>query len=133
MKEYKLMVKGIVNTQDKYLILRNWRDDRIAPNPYEWVFVDGKLEYPESLDGAILRLVKEQTGLDVMIEKILYSWSFMSGDTCNIGVSYSCMAFSEEVILSEEFIDYKWIEKDEILKYIENKMVIEDLLKAEII
>lgn len=133
MKEYKLMVKGIVSTQDKYLILQSWRDDRIAANPYEWVFVDGKLEYPEGLDAAMLRLVKEQTGLDVMIERILYTWSFMSGDICNIGVSYACMAFGEEVVLSEEFVEYKWVAKEEIINYVENKMVIDDLLKAEII
>lgn len=133
MNEYKLMVKGIVHSQDKYLILQNWRDDRIAPNPYEWVFVDGRLEYPENLDTAILRLVKEQTGLDVMIENILYTWSFMSGDICNLGVSYSCMAFSQNVLLSEEFVDYIWVEKDEIKKYVENKMVIDDLLRAEFI
>jgi len=133
MKKYNLMVKGIVYKQDEYLLLRTWRDDKVSATPYEWVFVDGKLEYPEGLDAAVLRLVKEQTGLDVMIDRLLYTWSFLVGETCNVGVSYSCMAFNDDIILSEDFSEYKWVKKEMIANYIDNKMVIEDLKKAEII
>lgn len=129
--QYKIMVKGIVQFDAKYLIVQRWYDDRIG-EPYQWEFIDGKLEYTEGPDAAVLRIIKESTGLDVIITRILYTWSFMSGDVCNIGISYECMAVSDEVILSEDLNDYKWIKKEEFTDYIENKMLLEDIARVEL-
>lgn len=126
------MVKGIVLYNNKYLIVERWYDDRIV-DPYQWEFVDGKVEFGESPDKAVIRLVQQNTGLSAEISKILYTWSFMMGDVCNLGISYLCLSASEEVILSEELNQYKWIERDEMEKYIDNKLTIQDIEKAELI
>lgn len=132
MDKYKIMVKGIVLYNNKYLIVERWYDDRIV-DPYQWEFVDGKVEFGESPDKAVIRLVQQNTGLSAEISKILYTWSFMMGDVCNLGISYLCLSASEEVILSEELNQYKWIERDEMEKYIDNKLTIQDIEKAELI
>lgn len=132
MDKYKIMVKGIVLYNNKYLIVERWYDDRIV-DPYQWEFVDGKVEFGESPDKAVIRLVQQNAGLSAEISKILYTWSFMMGDVCNLGISYLCLSASEEVILSEELNQYKWIERDEMEKYIDNKLTIQDIEKAELI
>lgn len=131
MNKYRIIVKGIVQYNDKYLIVERWYDDRIM-NPYQWEFIDGEIEFSESPDKAVIRIVNEQTNLNVDISKILYTWSFMVGDTCNIGISYLCLSSMDEIYLSEELHSYKWIEKEEFEDYITNRAIIEDINRVEL-
>lgn len=131
MEKYKIILKGIVKYEDKYLIVKRWYDDRIL-EPYQWEFVDDKLEFGELPEKGVIRIVLENTGLNVQINRILYTWTFMVGDVCNIGISYECMAVSDEVILSEDLHDYKWVDKKEFKNYIENSAILEDIEKAEL-
>lgn len=131
MEHYKIKVKGIVHYQDKFLLVERWGDDRIL-DPYQWEFIDGELEFTEEPDGAILRIVREETGLDAVIERILYTWSFVEGELHTIGIAYECLVSTDEVILSEELPGYCWVTKDEIPKYVTNQMVLNDLARAEL-
>lgn len=131
MDKYKILVKGIVQYNDKYLIVERWFDDRIM-NPYQWGFVDGNIEFGESPDKAVIRLINENTGLNAEISKVLYTWSFMVGEVCNIGISYLCLCSIDEILLSEELHGYKWVSKEEFKDYIDNKDILEDIEKAEL-
>jgi 8-oxo-dGTP pyrophosphatase MutT (NUDIX family) len=131
MEKYKILLKGIVQYEDKYLLVKRWYDDRIL-EPYQWEFIDGKLNFGELPEKGVVRLVYENTGLNVQIGRILYTWTFMVGDVCNIGISYLCIAGSDEVILTEELNDCKWLRKDEFKNYIENKAMMEDIERAEL-
>ncbi len=68
--------------------------------------VDGKIEFGEAPDKAVTRLIREQTGLEPIIDRIAYTWSYMVGDVHHIGISYECMTLGDEVILSEELHDF---------------------------
>ena len=83
---------------------------------------------------AVARVIQEQTGLTVVVDRILYTWTFMIGSECNLGLSYLCITDMDEdsVILSEDLHDAKWISADEFDEYINNKRMLEDLEKAEI-
>lgn len=131
MEKYKLMLKGIVQYDNKYLLVEKWYDDRII-DPYQWEFIDGKLEFGELPEKGVIRIVEESTGLKVQINKILYTWSFMVGDICNIGISFLLLTTSDQVILSEELNDYRWVSKEEFPNYISNKAILSDVEKAEI-
>lgn len=131
MGKYKMLVKGIVSYEDKYLIVERWFDDRIV-DPYQWGFIDENLEFGESPDKGVLRIVEENSGLITTIDKILYTWSFMVGDICNIGIAYSLLAFNDTVLLSEELNAYKWVNREEINEYVENESVLHDIEKAEL-
>jgi len=130
MDKYKILVKGIVQYEDKYLVVRRWYDDRVS-EPFQWEFLEGALEFGEEPDKAALRTIFEQTGLSATIEKILYTWSFMTGDVFNIGISYLCMVSFDNIILSEDLVDSRWIMKQEMEGYIDSK-VLEDIEKAEL-
>ncbi len=131
MEKYKIMVKGIVQYEDKYLLVEKWYNDRIY-DPYQLEFIDGKLEFGENPEKGVLRLIFESTGLSVHINRILYTWSFMVGDICNIGISFLCISTRDDVVLSEELNSFKWVTKEEIGNYISNKAVLADIEKAEL-
>jgi ADP-ribose pyrophosphatase YjhB (NUDIX family) len=131
MEKYKIMVKGIVQYEDKYLLVEKWYDDRIS-EPYQWEFIDGKLEFGENPEKGVLRIIFEKTGLTVHLNRILYTWSFMVGDVCNIGISFLCVSTQDSIVLSEDLNEYKWIAKEELSNYISNKAVIEDIERAEL-
>lgn len=129
MDRYAIMVKGIVRYEDKYLLVQRWYDDRIE-DPYQWEFVDGKIEFGEAPDKAVIRLIREQTGLEPIIDRIAYTWSYMVGDVHHIGISYECMTLEDEVILSEELNDFRFVSKEEFGDYITNEKLLDDLKHA---
>ena len=130
---YRILVKGIVQKDNKFLIVEKWYDDNIV-DPYQWEFVDDEAEFGESPDAAVVRIIQEQTGLTSVVDRILYTWTFMIGSECNLGLSYLCLTDMDEdtVVLSEDLNNAKWIEADEIEDYINNKRMIEDLKNAEL-
>lgn len=133
MNAYRILVKGIVKKEDKYLIVEKWYDDNII-DPYQWEFLDGEAEFGESPDAAVVRLIQEQTGLTSEVDRILYTWTFMVGSVCSLGLSYLCYTEMDEdsVLLSEELNDSRWITADEFDEYITNKRMLQDLEKAEL-
>lgn len=129
MDKYRILVKGIVKYEDKYLVVSRWYDDRVA-EPFQWDFIDGSIEFMEGPDKAVVRHIYEQTGISVTIDKLLYTWSFMTGDVFNIGISYLCLATLDTVLLSEELVDYRWIQREEFDSLIGRK-VMEDIERSE--
>jgi len=130
MEKYSILVKGIVQYENKYLVVRRWFDDRVS-DPYQWGFIDGDIEFGEEPDKAVLRAIFEQTGLHASNDRLLYTWSFMTGDVFNIGISYLCRVANNEIILSEELVDSNWISKEEFEGYLDNRVLL-DIEKAEL-
>lgn len=131
MEKYRVVVKGIVKSEDNYLIVKRWYDDRID-EPYQWEFIDSSLNFGEAPDYAVIRLIKEKLGMDALINRIMYTWTYMVGDVFHVGICYECMGNDQDIILSEDLHDYKWIKLDEMNKYIENKNMLEDILRSEV-
>ncbi|MDE6851502.1 MAG: NUDIX hydrolase [Lachnospiraceae bacterium] len=133
MERYRILVKGIVKRDDRYLIVEKWYDDNII-EPYQWEFVDGEAEFGESPDAAVVRIVQEQTGLITVVDHVLYTWTFMIGSECNLGLAYLCLTDMEEdgVQLSEDLRDAKWILPSDFDEWINNSKMLEDLENTEI-
>ncbi len=130
MEKYRILVKGVVRYEDKYLVVRKWYDDRVS-EPYQWEFIDGDIEFGEEPDKAVLRIIHEQTGLSASIDHILYTWTFMTGEVFNIGISYLCRVSFDEVVMSEDLMDSKWILREEMEGYLSSK-VLEDIERSEL-
>ena len=133
MNAYRILVKGIVKRDDKYLIIEKWYDDNIM-DPYQWEFLDGEAEFGESPDVAVIRMIQEQTGLTAEVDRILYTWTFMVGSVCSLGLTYLCYTDMEEddVQLSEDHHDCRWVSADEFGEFISNQRMLEDIEKAEL-
>ena len=128
MHELFARVKGIVKKDGKYLVLKRWMNDRI-PDPFMWEFIDGEVNHGESPDDAILRLTSELLGVEGQIERIVYTWSNMLGDTQCIGIAYLLSIREDEshFVLTEDFGEWEWIARDQFNAYIENTYVLDDL------
>lgn len=130
MGQYRILVKGIVQYMDKYLVVEKWYDDNIA-EPYQWEFVDGVAEFGETPDHAVLRELYEKTHIDAEISRPLYTWGVITGEIYNLGIAYLCIAAEDEVILSDELHNYDWIDREQFEEYISNTHVLADLARAE--
>ena len=130
MDKYRILIIGVIQYEDKYLAVHKWYDDRVS-EPFQWEFIDGVIEFGEDPDKAVLRSIYEQTGLSATIDRILYTWTFMTGEVFNIGISYLCRVTFNDVILSEDLVDSRWISKEEMEGYLDSK-VLEDIEKAEL-
>jgi 8-oxo-dGTP pyrophosphatase MutT (NUDIX family) len=130
---YRILVKGIVKREDKYLIVEKWYDDNIM-DPYQWEFLGGEAEFGESPDVAVVRLIQEETGLTAEVDKILYTWTFMVGSVCSLGLTYLCYTEMEEdaVQLSEDLHGSRWVTAEEFEEFITNQRMLEDLERAEL-
>ena len=131
MERYRILVKGIVKKDDKFLVVKKWFDDNIS-EPYRWEFIDAEAEFGESPDIAVIRAIHEQTGITAIVDRILYTWTFVLGKECSLGLAYLCLTDEDDIILSEELNGAEWIEGMDFDKYINNKPMLEDLEKAEL-
>lgn len=131
--KYRILVKGILQRGDKFLIVEKWYDDNIL-HPYQWEFIDGVAEFGESPDAAVVRVIQEQTGFTAVVDRILYTWTVMIGSECSLGLTYLCLTDMDEddVILSEDLNNATWITGDQFEEYIQNKRMLEDLERAEL-
>lgn len=129
MDKYRILVKGIVQYNEKYLVVEKWYDDRIF-DPYQWEFLDGVMEFSETPEKAVLRVVEEKTGLTVQVDKPLYTWGFTAGEICSVGIAFECSAQTQEVVLAEDLNNSKWVTKEELAEVITNKAVRNDIERA---
>lgn len=132
MESIYLRVKGIIKKDGKYLLLKRWVDDRI-PDPFLWEFVDAEVSFGEAPDEAMLRAIREILSLEGKIERIVYTWSNMIGDSQCVGIAYICSIEDEEdIVLGEEYGEWEWVEREKFSHYIENRFVLEDLKGVEL-
>lgn len=134
MERIYLRVKGIIKKNDKYLLIKRWVDDRI-PDPFTWEFIDAEVSYGEAPDEAMLRAIRDLLSVEGKIERIVYTWSNMIGDSQCVGIAYICSIDESEednIVLSEEYGEWEWIERDKFPEYIENKYVLKDLEGVEL-
>ncbi len=131
MESCKIMVKGIIQYNDRYLLIEKWYDDRIG-DPYQWEFIDGRLEYGEDPEKGVLRQIEEKTGLQAEVSRPLYTWSYMVGEIWNIGIAFHCIATNHEVVLSEDLNNYKWVTSDQFSQFITNKNMLRDVEKTDL-
>lgn len=131
MDKFGIKIKAVVKNNDKYLVVKRWYDDRIA-SPYQWEFLDGELSFGESPEAAAERIVREQTQLEVSEGSTLYTWSYVMGDTCFVGICIGFNSTHSDIFISEELQDYAWVSKEELNspEHPMNARVVQDVLKA---
>ena len=129
MKNTYVRVKGIIKKGDTYLLIKRWVDDRI-PDPFVWEFIDAEVNHGESPDDTVLRAIRDLLSVEGRIDKIEYTWSNLLGDTHCVGIAYLCSIKEEDepnIVLSEEYGEWKWVPREQFSDYIENQYVLKDL------
>lgn len=117
-----VVVKGVIIHDRRVLIVQRAANDQVGGGT--WECAGGKIVFGEDLEAALIREVKEEVGLDVTVEKILYATTFQTGPTRQVVIiSYLCESTNKDIVLSEEHMDYKWTTKDQIKKLMDPTIV----------
>lgn len=113
--KFGVAVKGIIRRGNKILVLkRSLNDDH---KPGVWETAGGGMDKAENPQNALKREIKEETNLEVKILEPFNAFSFKK-DTgeFKVGITFVCEYVSGKIRLSEEHVDYKWIEPGEFAK-----------------
>lgn len=109
-----IATKAFVQHDGKILIIRESKAYAEGTNSGSFDIIGGRLTPGEKPLEALAREVKEETGLDVEIGKPFFvsEWRpVIKGEPCQIiGIFFECFAYSENIQLSEDHLEYKWID-----------------------
>jgi 8-oxo-dGTP diphosphatase len=114
-KIQKIGVSCFLFNKDKVLILRRSEKESFLPGFYE--LSGGKVEFGESAEEAVIREMKEETGLSIKVIKPYSTFSYVSndGERHTIDIQFVAnLSGNSEVVLSQAHDDYKWIDSAEI-------------------
>src|SRR3990167_8311886 len=116
----KIIVAGIIISGGKVLIIQRSSDEEVFPNI--WEIPSGKREFFEKSQDAIVREVKEETGIDieVLIPVGVFEFKVEKENETrdSTQISFLCKPIgSVEVKLSEEHQNFAWVKENEIGKY----------------
>jgi ADP-ribose pyrophosphatase YjhB (NUDIX family) len=109
-----LVASGIVERDGEVLLLRRGAANEHAPG--EWEPVSGRVEPDESPSAAVVREVKEETGLDVEVVAPVATFRFVRGAarTECVGLAFHCRAVDGTIALSAEHDASRWVPRDRL-------------------
>lgn len=117
-------VTGIIRKADHILLMR--RALTKSTNPGKWETVAGKVEFKEHPNDTLHREIKEESGLNVLInERPLAVSQTMRGTEPMVLIYYLCDYVSGNVTLSKEHDAYKWVNPQEFKKLCSFREMIE--------
>ena len=114
----QVVAVGIVQKGDRYLVTK-----RVEVNPAEkkfhdmWQFPGGGHEFGETPEETVVRELKEEIGVDVVVKRFLIPLSVIHHTWWQgILLSYVCELHNPKafIILNTESSQYRWCTKEEI-------------------
>ncbi len=107
--EFKIVVKGMVLSGKDLLIVKRSSKDKI--NPGRVTVPGGLIKFGEKPQEAIVREIKEETGLEVKVNRVTSVWTQIINEESVqiIGINYLCIPLTENISLNEELESYQWI------------------------
>jgi 8-oxo-dGTP diphosphatase len=104
----------VVNEKDEVLLVKHPRRG--------WEFPGGVVESGESLPQALMREIKEESGVDVTITGIIGIYKNIQRNIVNI--DFICIYTSGALNTSEESIEVGWFQRKEALNMITHPMLL---------
>lgn len=117
---FHITVKGIVIYEQKVLILKRVRPS--SDGLGYWELPGGGLEYGETPHEALIRELKEETNLDIKILKAVYTFTAIRPQYQTVGIGFLCIPTNNQVNISHEHTDYLFVDPDNLLNYIDQKI-----------
>lgn len=121
-------VDGIIENDNDEILLVKDRHKGI------YTFAGGQVEVGENLIDALMREVKEETGVDVEVKKLICISSNTATYQGHSGYgtvptkvmfSFICKYLGGELITSDETSESLWVDKDKVLNYISSPNLVE--------
>lgn len=120
-----------LNKTGKILILK--RSQKLDWHAGEWEIHYGRMGQFEDVEKSLRRESREETGItDIEIIKPLTAWHIFRGrekaENELIGITFHCRTNSEEVKISNEHSDFRWVKPAEALKLIKTEGIKRDVI-----
>ena len=113
MGDSRVFVKSLIVCNRKVLIIR--RSNYSSLGKGEWDIPGGGVQFGEDLIDALHREVREETGLTVRVDRLLYAITAVTDpDKQVVGLVYICFADTDAVTLSHEHTEYLWATKQQL-------------------
>ena len=113
---FHITVKGIVVYHRRVLLLKRARPSTDGLG--YWELPGGGLEYGETPNQALIRELKEETGLQIDVVKPAYTFTKIRSDYQTVGIGYLSITHSDKIVLSDEQTDYLWCEIEDLQNYL---------------
>jgi len=108
-----LTVTFLIEFKSKFLLISRGKKENNFPSM--WAFPGGKVEFDETVIDTIKREVIEETGLELLDDACFLDSYFFKK---TVGIAFLVRAMSNQVMLSTEIQDYRWIsDLDELKQY----------------
>ncbi len=116
----KITAVAFLYNEWKLFIAKRSEIKKFLPWKYELPW--GHIEFGETMDNWLKREMKEEFGIDVIIEKPFYVFTYTNQDntkhTVEIVYFVKLQQLDQKIILNEDdHSEYRWITKKEITKY----------------
>lgn len=120
MKTFYVGIKAVLFYSNNLLPVKRKIEDT-----YYWEMPGGRINDGESIEVALRREVKEEIGLNgISVNDLLYAHRVpenLSDGQGLVLIYYKCQTEKNEIILSSEHTDYKWIDKNELDSFFESE------------
>ncbi|MEM5834636.1 MAG: NUDIX domain-containing protein [Candidatus Aenigmatarchaeota archaeon] len=113
--EVQVGTAAVVVKEDSFLVIKRATKDEFAKEA-SWTLPGGRVENYEDPNQAVLREIKEETGIEVEIVKPIGIWSGRKNNVWRIIIHYLCKYRKGRVKLSKEHSEFSWIKFKELKK-----------------
>lgn len=98
-----ISVKGVLIQRGRVLVLRNERD--------EWELPGGRLDDGETPEAALVREIREETGLSATVTSLVDAWVYRVTPREKVLIlQYACrLRRARAVTISHEHTEYTWL------------------------
>ncbi len=108
-----IVVKGIIYNKKLNRLLLVQRSAKDSIGASSWENAGGNVECGETPEEAIIREIREETGItDIRIERVAYV-TLVNGEEPYLIIAYLCEALTESVALSDEHKAFIWADKND--------------------
>lgn len=107
---------GFIKKDGKYLVTRRAGPETNDYMPYLWDIPGGSIDFGEDTMIALKREIKEETGLIININKIIFAYGYLSNPLRHqFQLVYDCDYVEGEVKIDpNEHSEYKWVTLEEL-------------------
>jgi len=113
---FSVTVLGIIyNPKEKKILIGKRENDPNIPN-LSWAFPGGRPEYTEELDEAVVREIKEETGIEVENLGAIFAKTYPEKRQF-LSIYYLCEKINGKEKPGDNFTELKWVKPEELEKY----------------